>query len=92
MISNLFVYEVYNVQLFAFKIVHDDACHPIHCVGNQSQFSRNGGTGQFSKQKKTVLCRAETRFSGLGFLAYFRKLCTFSWTKIHACGAVYFSN
>jgi len=29
MIYNLFVYEVYNKQLFAFKIVHDDACHPI---------------------------------------------------------------
>jgi len=25
----LSVYEVYNIQLFAFKIVLDDACHPI---------------------------------------------------------------
>jgi len=23
------VYEVYNIQLFAFKIIHDDACQPI---------------------------------------------------------------
>ena len=23
------VYKVYNIQLFAFKIVHDDVCHPI---------------------------------------------------------------
>jgi len=26
----LFVYEVYNIQLFAFKIVHNDACNPIN--------------------------------------------------------------
>jgi len=25
------VYEVYNIQVFAFKIIHDDACHPIEC-------------------------------------------------------------
>jgi len=26
MIRSLPVYEVYNVHVFAFKIVHDDAC------------------------------------------------------------------
>jgi len=27
--KSLPVYEVYNIQVFAFKVVHDDACHPI---------------------------------------------------------------
>ena len=27
--KSLSVYELYNIQLFALKIVHDDACHPI---------------------------------------------------------------
>jgi len=28
------VYEVYNLQVFVYKIVHDDARHPIflHCL------------------------------------------------------------
>jgi len=26
------VYEVYNIQVFAFRIVHDDPCHPIVTV------------------------------------------------------------
>jgi len=29
MIESLLVYVVYNIQIFAFKIIHDDARHPV---------------------------------------------------------------
>jgi len=32
--KSLPLYEVYSLQVFAFKIVHDDACHPILCIVN----------------------------------------------------------
>ena len=36
-INSLPVYKIYDIRVFAFKIVHDDACHPIHVDGGEGE-------------------------------------------------------
>jgi len=51
-ISSLPVYEVYNIQVFAFKIVHDDVCHPICTTAFHYADNSGAETSEQEKQLK----------------------------------------
>jgi len=58
------VYEVYYIQLFAFKLVDDDACHPSY-QSKQYRASRTVKLGRNIHEAGSVKCWFTTRIKHL---------------------------